>query len=197
MTLSEDARTAFTRPEVRVVIQAADRLVKVDRHGNADHKFYGQLVRVFLTFGVHPSVLARTEGVPEIRKRPTDRGDRYYLTWLRPKAQALRRHIEFEIPATMVGWLPDFIAKEKSHRTARYWELMKEVEWEVGQMGYHFKVNPLRFRHTSMREQIAKGVPATDVMAAYGVTYETLQRYALSTPEMRGEKMEQIGWGAW
>jgi integrase len=154
------------------------------------------MVRVFLTFGLHPSSFPKL-GSWDIQKRPTERGDRFYLIWIRPKAQAKRRQIEVEVPSTMLGWLPEFLSQEKPTHRVTYWALMKELEWAVHQMGYTIRINPRRFRHTCAREYVSRGMPMTDVRALLGVTQSVLDTYALSTPEQRGELAEKMGWGNW
>ena len=196
MTYSEESSKPFTKAEIKVILAAADRMVYVSRERERDPIFFGQLVRVFLTFGLHPSVLPRLTS-DNLQRRPTDRGDRTYLVWQRPKQQALRHQVDFEVPKSMEPWLPSFLDRDKPSRVETYWDWFKRIEEEVRKGGYQIRVNARRFRHTAAVELIDRGFSQIDAEAALAVDPRTLKHYAVSTPEQRGEKGEKAGWGSW
>jgi len=196
--MSDVSSQPFTRQEVRTFLPVADRMIYIRRDRSRDDRFYGRLMRVFLTFGPHPSVLPSWGSDTNLFIRPTARGDRMYFRWDRPKIQALHRAVEIEVPQDYRPWLPAFLDQPKPVSEWSYWTLFKNVEVELfAETGYSIPMNPRRARHTCAREMLEAGFSAIDVMAAIRVTPHTLETYAMSTPEQRGEKAEKVGWGSW
>lgn len=188
----------FTRAEVRVILGVADGMNYRRRDRSEDNLFFGRLHRVFLTFGPHPSVLASWGSDTNLSVRPTERGDRMYFTWRRPKEQATRHDISIEVPQAYRNWLPGFLDEPKPISPETYWRLFKLTEQEMqATTQYRFPLNPRRSRHTCARELHELGFSETDVQAAIGVSPVVMRRYVVSTPEQRGEKAEAAGWGSW
>lgn len=197
-TMPDISSQPFTRAEVRVVLLTADQLLYRRRDRSEDPTFYGRLLRVFLTFGPHPSVLPTWGADTNLKTRPTERGDRMYFLWEAPKEQRLHRAVEIEVPRSYEPWLPEFLDTPKPLAPETYWRLFKFVEDEMReQTRYDFPVNPRRARHTTAQQMLERGFTSIDVEAAIRVTPETLKTYGLSTPEQRGAKGEEIGWGNW
>ena len=197
--LSDIASKPFTRAEVRTLLQVADGMVYRRRDRATDPYFYGRMLRVFLTFGAHPSVLPAWHSSTNLATRPTERGDRTYFTWRRAKeTEALRPDIEIEVPASYVPWLAAWLDAPKPICRQTYWSLFRELEAEVLlHTGYSIHANPLRARHTCAQQMLERGFTSVDVEAAIGISPSTLRTYGLSTPEQRGEKAEKVGWGNW
>lgn len=199
MTESNLSSKPFTRAEVRTLLGVADRMVYRRRDGSQDAAFYGQMLRVFLTFGPHPSVVPAWSSDTNLRIRPTDRGDRVYFVWTRAKpGETIRPDIEIEVPATYVAWLAGWLDAAKPVTAQTYWSLFREVEAETLAMtGYTIHANPRRARHTCAQQMLEMGFTSVDVEAAIGVSPSTLRTYGMSTAEQRGEKGEKVGWGSW
>lgn len=196
--MTEASSQPFTRAEVRAFLPVADRMIYSRRDRTRDGAFFGRLMRVFLTFGPHPSVLPSWGSDTNLKVRPTERGDRMYFCWLAPKEQRLRRDIEIEVPENYRPWLPAFLDAPKPVDRRTYWCLFKDVEREMeATTPYAFPINPRRARHTCAQQLLERGFTSIDVEAAIGVTPETLRTYGLSTPEQRGAKAESFGWGNW
>jgi integrase len=189
----------FTRAEVRALIQAADQMTYTRRDRSDDPRFYGRLLRVFLTFGPHPKVVPLWSSAENLAVRPTERGDRTYFSWVRAKAeQTTRPNIEIEVPGPFVSWLGGWLDAPKPTSGWAYWTFFKKIEAEtLRTTGYTIQANPRRARHTCAQQMLERGFTAVDVMNAIGVDAHTLQTYGESTPEQRGEKGEKVGWGNW
>jgi len=186
----------FTLAEVRAILAVADQMVHLDRHGFDDAEFYGRMVRVFLTFGVHPSVLPRLTSA-NLERRPTERGDRWYLNWRAPKEQRVRRDMSNEVPEGMMIWLPGFLDEPKFETRRGYGHAFDRVGERLALEGYTIHMNPRRARHTTATVQLELGFTEIDVEAGIGVTSRTLRTYGKSTPEQRGAKAERTGFGTW
>ena len=156
------------------------------------------MVRVFLTFGPHPSVVGSWTSA-NLRTRPTERGDRTFFTWTRAKAtETTRPEIEIEVPGPYMVWLPQWLDAAKPRSPWSYWAMFQQIEAELRRRTpYRFHVNPLRARHTCAQQMLERGFTSVDVEATIGIAPETLRTYGESTPEQRGAKAEEIGWGSW
>lgn len=195
--MSDRSSEPFTAAECKLIVQYADRRSEWD----------GRLVRVMLTFGLHPSVLSRTGDKSAERneqrvdsdmifRRPTERGDRLFFRWIRAKVTATKQNIEVEVPQTM-DWLPTWLNEERPETRQGYNWRLHLIERDMLADGYDIHLNPRRFRHTCANAMLAKGFTPTDVRNALGVSPSVMDMYAASTPEMRGRKGEEVGWGIW
>ena len=169
------------------------------RDRTKDPLFFGRMLRVFLTFGPHPSRVPRWTSAANLRVRPTDRGDRTFFIWERTKeGEALNTHVEIEVPQAYVPWLAGWLDQEKPRNRRTYVDLFHELEVATReQTGYDIHANPLRARHTCAQQMLERGFTTVDVQAAIRVSPITLQTYGMSTPEQRGAKGEEVGWGNW
>ena len=199
MTRSPEASKPFTRAEVRALLKAADGMVHRRRNRSEDVAFFGRMLRVFLTFGPHPSKVGGWSSRENLRVRPTERGDRTYFVWVRAKpTETTRPNIEIEVPSSYLPWLPGWLDQPKPISPETYWRLFRDIERQAkSESGYDIHANPLRARHTCGQQMLAQGFTYVDVEAAIGVSADTLRIYGLSTPEQRGEMAEKIDWGSW
>lgn len=199
MTTRSIASQPFTRAEVRILLSVADRMTYRRRDGSEDPFFYGRMLRVFLTFGPHPSRVSSWSSSENLIVRPTERGDRTYFVFTRAKERTTTRpDISIEVPQSYLSWLPSWLDMLKPGSGWSYWHLFQEIEAKVlASTGYTIHGNPKRARHTCAQQMLEKGFTAVDVMNAIGVDAHTLQTYGESTAEQRGEKAEKVGWGNW
>jgi integrase len=174
-------------------------MVYTRRDRSDDPTFYGRMLRVFLTFGPHPSVVPRWSSAENLQTRPTERGDRTFFAWVRAKeATTTRPDIEIEVPEAYRSWLGSWLDTPKPVSKWAYWTFFKKIEEETfRKTGYRIQCNPRRARHTCAQQMLERGFTAVDVMASLGIDPFTLQTYGESTPEQRGEKAERFGWGSW
>ena len=189
----------FTRAEVRTLLEVADGMVYARRDRTEDPAFFGHMLRVFLTFGPHPSVVPAWASDTNLATRPTERGDRTYFLWVRAKRTTTTRpYIEIEVPQSYVPWLAGWLDEPKPVSAWSYWSLFGTIGATVREeTGYTIPTNPRRARHTCAQQMLEMGFTAIDVEAAIGVSPITLRTYGMSTPEQRGEKGEKVGWGNW
>lgn len=194
-----DASKPFTRAEVRAILPVADAMVYTRRDRSTDPFFFGRMVRVFLTFGPHPSRVSSWSSRENLRVRPTERGDRTYFIWVRAKpTETTRPNIETEVPQDYVPWLGHWLDERKPICAEAYWVAFRRIEQEVARATpYRIHLNPLRARHTCAVELLAAGFTIADVQAALGISLRTVSIYGVSTPEQRGAKAEKVGWGSW
>jgi integrase len=194
------ASKPFNRAEIRELLKVADGMSWKGRHIlEPDPRFMGRLLRVFLTFGPHPSKVGRWTSRDNLIVRPTERGNRVYLTWTRAKKkQTTRPNIEIEVPESYLPWLAEWLDQPKPKSEWAYWTFFQEIEHRLRETTeYRFHVNPLRARHTCAQQMMERGFSSIDVEATIGVAPSTLRTYAQSTSEQRGAKAEQLGWGSW
>lgn len=213
--MADQSSEAFTEEEVRLILRAADSMTH-RLNGYYDAAFTGQLVRFYLHFGVHPSVLS---GLPDrptesqdpsrvgemlpavppigssaIEKRPLPGGkEEWFLCWQRPKT---KKGVVFPVPDEDRPWIENFLDRPKPVTPSGYLRILDKVEWQItAASGYKFSVNPRRFRHTAALRLLKAGVLPTTVQRLLRVSPETLELYAKETPQDVAKQLRQIGWG--
>lgn len=192
MSDAENCRP-FSEEEVRLILDAADRTPHVLRSVGRDTGFVGCLVRFYLYFGVHPSVLAaleapRIDSVPRGGSRP----DEWILTWKRPKT---KRTVRVPVPDAAKAWLGDFLSADRPANVRSYLRVLDKVSTLLEAEGHPIHLNPRRFRHTTAVMLKRAGVPDSDIQDILAVHPTTLQIYARRPVEEMADLLRSKGWG--
>lgn len=184
----------YSDAELRLILDESDRLSH--RMAGPGRPLYpvGHLVRFYLHFGIHPSVLARRGGQDLRIERQLLGGGReeWYLRWSRPKTG---RGVTFPVPDGDREWLPGFLGLAHPTTVRQFERILKKVERAVLYRGYKIGVNPRRFRHTAAVRLVERGIPLTDVQNLLGVSPSTLAIYASRRREDLAGALRQKGWG--
>lgn len=188
MSDAENCRP-FTEEEVRLIVDAADRT----RHRVLGNAWVGRLVRAYLHYGLHPSVLVqatapRIDSIPRGGGRP----DAWVLVWARPKTG---RTVRVPVPPEDRSWIGAFLSGARPTSVRQYWNLLQNVGILLESEGHPIHLNARRFRHTTAVMLKRRGIPDSDIQDILAVAPQTLQVYARRPVEELADLLGSVGWG--